>query len=209
MFKHLIKIPILGPIAAIVNGYISSGAFDSDKKMAGPASWLRVFFPSFLLAFILTVAISWEIFQHIFFTGEVAIVIAVDSFVLKPGGLIVGAFPSILGFGIGVYALIFVLSKNFVNEYHIRALQKNEKKGTTDTVLALNSDMGYPLLVLVLAICVGVFNSAFPANKYLVFFGWFAFWYGIIVILDMICTLYRLGENSILEKISNSGQDET
>ncbi|QNP59467.1 hypothetical protein [Paenacidovorax monticola] len=130
--------------------------------------------------------------------------IVADSFLSKPGSLVLSMFPNILGFGIGVYALVFALSAKFVVEVQDTAEKQNAMSGTGKrTVLALNSDMSYPLIVLIFALAIGVVQQIFPANEWLIVGCWWAFWYGLFVTLEVVSTLFRLGEHSLLEKLES------
>lgn len=124
---------------------------------------------------------------------------------INPGELVLDVFPDLLGFGIGVYALIFSLSAPMLQllQTHIEA-EISAAKRIAGSALLLNASMGYPLLIITLALLVAVFQKLFPENKVLLVLAWFGFWYGCIVLIELIGVLFGLGENDALDKLDES-----
>lgn len=206
MFNWILSLPLIGPILSIINTHAGEGAVDGHKRWSGLRGWLRNVF----LAVFFSIGITAALFSNEIkvFIESGLFVIAFDSFRAKPGALVVSVFPNVLGFGIGVYALIFALSKKFVREVQEVAEKYNEIKNGRRSVLALNSDLSYPLVIIFIALIVSVWQQAFPEVVSLVIVCWVLFWHGIIATLDVVATLFGLGEQSILEKLEAASEDE-
>ncbi|KVS58223.1 hypothetical protein WK41_37605 [Burkholderia cepacia] len=114
-----------------------------------------------------------------------------------------------LGFGIGVYALIFGLSDVFVKKFRV-FLEDKKRKGEIwhGSELMLNSDLAYPLVVLLIAIAIGVIQQANQRSGFFLVISWIAFWYSMIVMVEMIGVIFRLAENSLLDK-GGVGEEES
>lgn len=200
MFRWMTSIPVLGFLLRIVNTYAYSGDYDATHKFAGPLRWAKAFAFPLLIACALTVATLWSVLAAAYQCHMLTFADASD-FVRKPGALIVTVNPCLLGFGIGVYALIFGLAEPFVRQF--KALIEQEKKTGTlshGSELMLNSDLAFPLIVLVVAIAIGTIQQANEGSITLILVAWIAFWYSMIVMIEMISVIFRLAENSLLDK---------
>lgn len=196
ILKILSRIPIAGVMLAIVNSYVWSGNFRSDERFAPISAWVRVLGPAILLALFLTSWMLWPMFPSLV-RGDALKTIGVTEFTLKPGQLAITVLPTILGFGIGVYALIFTLSANLLNDFH----KASAKDG--GSALAINADMAYPLLIMVAAIFCSVIQQKFPESGRWLTLNWFLLWYALILTVCLITSLFRLGEVAIVEKIDS------
>ncbi|WP_158534197.1 hypothetical protein [Paracidovorax avenae] len=193
--SKIISLPIIGTIFAIVNSYVSGGRIDSDRELAPLNSWLKVIGLPFVASVLLAL---WVLKDAVFalFDGSGAKA-ALSGFVSDPGSLMIGVLPNILGFGIGVYALVFSISVGLVRDLN-SAIKKSDSQ---KTALVLNADMAFPLVVLLITICLGFFQKASPDLFSLILMGWIFLWYSLILTLSLIGTLFRLGENELLNKL--------
>lgn len=195
MFLKLLgKIPIFGVALIIVNSYVWGGNLRADERFAPTLTWVRVLAPGIAIALALAAWILWPIVPQIW-SGKPAQISLLSEFSQKPGQLAISVLPTILGFGIGVYALIFALSENLLNGFHIAS----SKSG--GSALAINSDMAYPLLVMVATIFCSLIQQRFPQGEKWLILNWFLLFYALVLTLSLITSLFRLGEVAIIEKI--------
>jgi len=127
----------------------------------------------------------------------------------SPGGLIISIFPNLLGFGIGVYALIFSLSAVFIKQLQ-QHLETTKDNGTRPigSALMLNADMAYPLLVMALSLGIAVLQGIYAQLQWLTILSWVALWYSLLMALEILAVLFSLGENGILEKLKDHSSPE-
>jgi hypothetical protein len=196
LLKALTKIPIIGVLVVIANSYVWGGNFSADEKFAPPWRWLKVLGPAVLIAAGLTLWMLWPVMNSVI-DGVPPRLKDLSAISQKPGEIAVSVLPNVLGFGIGVYALIFVLSEKLLNSFHSASMSKDGS-----TALAINADMAFPLLIMLAAIGVGILQQRSPESIRWVLVSWFLLWYALILALCLISSLFRLGEVSIVEKIS-------
>ncbi|WP_139284239.1 hypothetical protein [Salinicola sp. MIT1003] len=190
-FSRLVKIPVLGNILIILNSYAFCGDARSGEEFAGAKNWGK----SFGIQFI--VATSMAFLCHNVSYSDATL----------PGELIISIFPSLLGFGIGVYALIFSLKSTIIRELQktfIDDLQPNPKPGSA---LILNAEMATPLLIALGTITIGILQKIFPYANSLSIISWTALWASIIFMIELIITLFGLGENAILKQLPEEKEE--
>lgn len=201
LYSLILKIPVLGEILRIANAYVYDGDLASDTEFAPLSLWIRKHYKNFLIVITLTVISA----PHIWFSSSIIQHLSAISSVdhrPMPGDLIINIFPSVLGFGIGVYALIFGLSSILIKRLH-ESLDAGKKNGKakTGSVLMLNADMAYPLLVLTLSLGIGVLQQIFPNSQVFELVAWFALWYSMLMVIEILTVLFGLGENELLNKL--------
>ncbi len=202
IYKLAIRIPFIGHVIKIVNTYVYGGDFKSDKCFAPLLLWIKTFWISFTLSAVMTCLSSDQLHEVISLALPFLPKLPSVNLNVSPADLILLIFPNLLGFGIGVYALIFALSSKLLNSFQImlnRSIEDGKRKN--GSVLMLNSDLAYPLIVLVLTIFCSVIEKVFPYNNLVTNITWFAFWFSLITIVDLIATLFSIGENELLTKI--------
>jgi len=84
-----------------------------------------------------------------------------------------------------------------VNE-QLKASQR--KQGS---VLMLNASLAFPLLVIAVSFLPAVFQQMYPSNQLLIVLTWVDFWYGIVVLIELIGVLFALGEQDALDKLES------
>ena len=128
---------------------------------------------------------------------------------IVPGAMATSILPNLLGFGIGIYALIFGLHKML-----LRDLQASYKRSATNdkqppgSALILNAEMAVPLLVLTLTIAIGLVQQVVPLLTGLQFVSWFSLWLSLVFTLELILTLFGLGENAILKTLADATESK-
>ncbi|MEC4775144.1 hypothetical protein [Burkholderia cenocepacia] len=200
MFRILVAIPVVGFILRVANTYAYGGDYKAIAEFAGLRRWLKAYFFSVMLATVFAAITIWPALASIV-QGNGFDLSRIGDFSSRPGALIVAINPCLLGFGIGVYALIFGLSDVFVRRFR-NFLETKKKSGEIGhgSELVLNSDLAYPLIVLLVSIAIGVIQQANQSNKCLLVICWIAFWYSMIVMIEMIGVIFRLAENSLIDK---------
>jgi hypothetical protein len=199
------KIPVIGNVVWLANAYAYRGDANSTMKLAPILLWIRAFFwnlfASFLIAGLTVYDFSLSVVQH--FACDTQIATKLPDSALMPGSTIVGVFPNLLGLGIGIYALLYALDTSVVHLMHGK-LNAQRRAGTRQhgSVLMLNSDMAFPLCALLLIVSFGIVAQLLPQFVWVQFFAWVAFWYGIILILELVILLFVLIDNSLLSKIN-------
>jgi hypothetical protein len=198
-FRFLCRLPGIGPILRIANAYAYQGDYRSEDRIASPRLWLKAFGPELVVSLILTLATMFQYICASWVAKEM--LVCVDEFYCKPGGLAVAIIPSTLGFGIGVYALIFTLSAAFVKNAHEK-IEEQKSKGSriVGSELMLNTDLALPLLALVIALVVGVIQQAAPTSISLIALAWISLWFSILSLLGLISVIFGLADHSLLDK---------
>lgn len=200
IYKLVLKIPIIGTIIYIANCYVYSGDVRSVKEFANPYLWMKKLIFPFLLAAILTAVTLWPLSITLWETRQISAA-GLSRFALSPGDTILTVIPSLLGFGIGVYALIFALANPIIQELQnsINSL-KDLKKRNHGSALVINSDLAFPLTILTISIVVGVLQQGNDSIE-LAVATWWIFWYAITTTFEIIGVLFGLGDQTLLEKI--------
>jgi hypothetical protein len=217
LYRATQKIPILKTITKIVNSYVFEGDISAMNRFAPPRLWLRhIIWPMSFAAIVTLLLVSPHISFPSFYlkfgarfenvNGIIQAITPSISEIEKPldapGSLITTIFPNLLGFGIGVYALIFALapkSLQFLQTHIAEKITKHERK--QGSALILNSSMAYPLIVVTIIISIGTIQQLLPTNRGLIVFSWLSFWYGILVIIELIGVLFGLGEQHTIDKL--------
>lgn len=199
IFRTIRKIPVVGTVFYIANCYVFAGDARASQQFARPTLWVKSLWLPLLLASVLTGMVLWPVVEEYTKSGILS-ASGLSDFAKKPATLIFSVVPSLLGFGIGVYALIFALAAPIVQELHDAIEAKKASGGMAHgSVLLLNSDFAYPLVVLVGSISIAVFQNGNP-SIYLIISTWAMFWYSMIVVIEVIGVLFGMGDNSLLDK---------
>lgn len=217
LYRLIQKIPVLSTILKISNAYVFEGDLRAMDHFAPLRLWLKSIGMPLLVAAILTYAVVHQFitFPHLkeilsekcismscWFHAITPIFQPIEKPFDAPGALITSVFPNLLGFGIGVYALLFALRPQWLHDFHTHlARQVAQNKRKQGTALMLNSSMAYPLIVMTLGLCPAAFQQSFPGNQSLIVATWLCFWYGIAVVIELIGILFSLSEHDTMDKI--------
>ncbi|PKH56537.1 hypothetical protein CXF83_15170 [Shewanella sp. Choline-02u-19] len=188
--KYIKKIPILGPLVSIINSYVYNGADEASTTIAPFGHWFRK-----LGANIVTAVALSALFIGYFDLGYTS---------FPSSDIALAIFPSILGFGIGVYALLFSIQDRLIawmeGCHSIDELPFGPK--------VLISDMAYPLIVYVFVLLISGINKAFaPAVIEGEFIGSFLLFYGLLVTLELIITIYTVSDIMFTLKVNDIKKD--
>ncbi|WP_199102835.1 hypothetical protein [Aquitalea sp. ASV11] len=159
------KIPILNTILIILSLYASEGTPSSIAAGTKWQNYLSRLAPRILIA----LTISWISvrYSHNIKAEDV-------------DGYVISGYPSLIGFGIGVYALIFGMSRVFFTYL--------ESIGIASPVAYINGNMAFSLLILILCLLIA-FISRLTGSPSLLF-STFIFLYGITAIIDLVLIIF-------------------
>lgn len=199
VFKLLSRVPLFGEVLRILNTYAYKGDPRADERFASLWLWVRAFWFPVLLSLTGT-ALCMPAMTNALLPLGYCLQYEID---VAPGVTATSILPNLLGFGIGVYALIFGLHKLL-----LRQLQDSYKSAPGDrnlptgSALILNAEMAVPLLILALTIVLGIIQQLWPYVESLKALTWFSLWLSLTFTVELICTLFGLGENSILKSLA-------
>ncbi|MFA6901472.1 MAG: hypothetical protein WC236_00145 [Gallionellaceae bacterium] len=201
LYSLLLMLPVLGEIVLIVNAYVFDGDLQSGSKLAPASSWIRKLWGNV----VVTAALAFFSTPYLW-VGSLTTY--VPAFLLAdhrpiPGNLIISIFPSLLGFGIGVYALIFGLSSILIKGLQEHMVGNSKIVDQRGSALILNADMAYPLLILTLTLFVGVLQQIYPSSHKFEIAAWFALWYSLLMVIEILSVLFNLGEFELLNKLKS------
>ncbi len=173
MFKLLSNVPVFGSVFAIANAYAHKGDQLGTMEIASIGLWwtrvLRKAWYTLVFVSILVLIAPQKICQ--------------SSWV--PADTILGAFPSILGFGIGVYALMFIMPSDFLT-----FLKEKKDRGAKIGPEIVPVDMGYPLMTYVLVMFIAVVNKFYPESYFFKLVSAWALFYGLAMTVELVSFLF-------------------
>lgn len=178
----LIRVPVVKDIVLIVNAYAWRGDTSFVERMAPLSNWFSRFGFRLSISAVVTFMLYGQSLES-FVSGYVPWFSSVADVFFRPTEhreigyeLTISIFPNLLGFGLGVYALIFSLPG-----------ANNDQRPKRNL---LNADMGYPLLIMVLAIVVSVFAKIFDGRCSLAETSFFIFFYCLLLVLELISLIF-------------------
>lgn len=203
LFVAITNIPVIGDSLRILNTYTYDGDTESDLNFAPFTFWMAKHWFSILFVAVLTVISTTPVcLKEVFAKYGFTITLTAAAPSAGVGSLILSILPNLLGFGIGVYALIFSLSGNFIKSLQEQIQKQNAaNEKSKGHALLLNVDMAYPLLVIAITIGIGVIQQIYPESRWLITAGWIALWYSFLMIFEILFALYSLGEREVLNKL--------
>ncbi len=200
IYSILIGLPVIGDVLRIFNAYAYRGDIRADSGFANIFLWLSAFWIEIGISIVATMLCMPDRLNGWLPTG-ICLSYRVD---FSPGEISISVLPNLLGFGIGAYALIFGMNKGILQDLQgSYSVKKENKKSDVGSALILNADMAVPLLIIALTIAVGVAQKVVPNQKFIMGISWFLFWMSMVYTVELICTLFGLGENAILEKLND------
>ncbi|WJV67922.1 hypothetical protein PCO86_05715 [Pectobacteriaceae bacterium CE70] len=170
LYSLLRRLPIIGSVFRIVNAYAYKGNSHCQNSIAPIKLWW-----SRILKKMLWVA---------FFVGVLLLIKFDNISNWAAADTVLSVFPSVLGFGIGAFALLFIMPSNFM----LFLTQKREHLGFGPEIVPV--DMGYPLIVFTFVMIIAGLNKMFPNLIFNVLSIW-AFFYGLAMALELIAFLFN------------------
>lgn len=181
IYKYVRKTPVIGGVFRVANAYAYKGKKECNARIAPLGSWWdRVFKKAVYILFFVELVVLLN-------NG------AISEIKWEPADTIISVFPSILGFGIGVFALLFIMPESF-----LAFVVDNEKKLNFGPEM-VPVDIAYPLVVFTLSLAWAVIYKIFP-NELTFFISMFVFFYGLTMAFELISFL--LNSSLLIQKIS-------
>ncbi|UAA40616.1 hypothetical protein KIH87_09865 [Paraneptunicella aestuarii] len=175
--RYIFRAPFIGSFFRLANAYACKGDPTYTKNFAPLSMWCERVFPSFYWSIILGSLIT--IYAHHYGNHD-----------FDAGEYIIGAIPSLLGFGIGVFALIFVLPSTFLNLL--------DNSVTKTSVRELPANIGYPLMGMGISLLISFMLQVFDnANIKIIFLESTLTVYSFKMVIDLIEYITVLGRVSI------------
>ena len=188
--SFLLKLPGLGSFIEISSDYASEGSSDFFEKIAPAKYWFSTLgWP--ILVSILLAAIPYP-------CGCMPYSVKIEA---KPYDIALSLIPSLLGFGIGAYALVFGLGGDLlkkIQEGHIK--KEIDTKSPAGSVLSINSAFAFPLATMAITTIVASVQKILPEILFLSTVTWFLTFLCLTLTYQLIVSLYRLGRVIILDK---------
>ncbi|WP_062389431.1 hypothetical protein [Pseudomonas abietaniphila] len=198
IYKLLIKLPIIGVVIKVMNAYAYDGDFEAGNRFAGFLAWLKAYFSAIVMSLALAILLTPKILNLLLpYCMRAEYVIAAT-----PGELSISILPNLLGFGIGVYALVFALDRSLVMDLQA-TFSQSDKTSTPGSALLLNAEMALSLIMLIAAIVTGVVQKIFPSDDWLVAGSWFAFCLSIYFILGLVHSLFMMGDAHLSQRLKD------
>lgn len=175
--KSIYKIPFLGVYLKYLNAFAYKGNAKYLSQIAPLELWRKRVFPPLRNSLVISFFISIYICFY-----------DIDNY--DPGEYILGAVPDLLGFAIGVFALIFAIPNKFLD--FIRNRKGNFKPKE------IPANVSYPLVALSYTLLASFFLQLFPnENPVVVFLETFIFIYAFEMIMELIRFISLLSRVSI------------
>lgn len=201
IFRALVRIPLFGELLRILNTYAYRGDARADEHFARLYLWITAFWLQITLTTIAGLLCTPELINE-YLPIEYKLTYLVQ---LEPGPMATSILPNLLGFGIGIYALIFGLHKMLLRDLQASYLRDTKtQKQQFGSALILNAEMAVPLLVLTITIAIGLVQQVAPSIVILKFFSWLTLWLSLVFTLELVVTLFGLGENAILKTLDEA-----
>ncbi|WP_423088317.1 hypothetical protein [Alteromonas macleodii] len=187
LLKKLYNFPLFGSYFKFLNGFAYRGDAKYLVSLAPWENWKKRVIPSYLISIV----VATLVMVFISLNGRP------EGF--DPGDYILGAIPDLLGFAIGVFALIFVVPRAFMREIDRLPITISSKE--------LPFNVAYPLMGLAMTLLLCFTTELFDdKNVYTTWFETFLFIYAFEMIRDLISFIATLTRASI--SIQNSTETE-
>lgn len=197
MYKLLVRIPFFGIVLKIFNSYAYDGDFRADDRFASIYCWIKAYLFPFLFSTAMTLLMMPDLANQ-YLPVLIQLGYKVEA---VPGDISTSIFPSLLGFGIGVYALVFALEKRLVQDLQKTFKKANSTSSNQGSVLLLNTEMALPLVVIALTLAVAVLQKALTDSALLNFFAWLSLWLSFYFTVELINTLFMMGEAHLSQSL--------
>jgi hypothetical protein len=198
IYALLSGLPLIGGIIRILNAYAFKGDARSDEQFAPLWDWISAYgiqvSVATLGALICEPSVlpkSWEGFIGYLPTPTGS---------TPPWQHTLTILPNVLGFGIGVYALIFGLNRSIIQDIQISfEIDRLKNANTKGSALQINAEMALPLIIYVVAIAFSLAMTQFEGDSTSRFASWALLWLALVFTLEIIYTLFDLGDLSVIK----------
>ncbi|WP_240087970.1 hypothetical protein [Klebsiella pneumoniae] len=180
ILKIIKSIPYVGAIFIIANFYANSGVLSDRKRIANFKNWVRRVLSGVLFTFVLSLLIVTFFRDGLYNPNS-------NTAGLDATLVALSIFPSILGFGIGVFVVVFALPNQFIEK--INLIKHNGKNKTFGASLMV-VDMACPLMVYAVVLMGEFFLKLFQFGFITHVLSIFLLLYGMLMTFDLISMIF-------------------
>lgn len=173
-YKRLKSITVIGAIVRVANAYAFSGDPEYVDRFAPWEKWKSRVINKAFKVFVFSAALV--------FVGYLTDQNPSD---LDIDNLILGIFPDLLGFGIGVFALVFVLPSDFVREINGLGKRRN-------FAAIMAPDFAYPLMVMATILALSGVLSFVEDTWETTTVSTFLLFYGLAVSIELVSSIFSI-----------------
>jgi len=180
VLKWLRSIPFFGAVFLVANFYSNSGVLTKRKKIAALFDWCKRIFFGMFFTLVLSLGIVVFLQDGLFHPTY-------NPTGLDATSVALSIFPSILGFGIGVFVVIFALPNQFMEKVNsIKSKGINKTFGASLMVV----DMAYPLMVYAVILMGEFIIKLFQTSLLTQVISVFLLLYGMLMTFDLISLIF-------------------
>ncbi|MCP5142786.1 MAG: hypothetical protein H6980_10590 [Gammaproteobacteria bacterium] len=181
--SKLANLPFAKELVLVANAYAWKGNRKFVSEFAAWSDWHRRIIRKTIPPLIMSLLIG--------FFGKTTQDTRISTLVLE-------IFPSLLGFGIGVFALLFI----FPPRFHKDMESLGKKSGFSIQIFP--ADMAYPLVILTISILIAFISNLFNAGITTQVIEGFLFIYGLLMTLELIGVLFMAAIKIIGDPVNSS-----
>ncbi|WP_144815120.1 hypothetical protein [Enterobacter sp. DE0047] len=178
--KWVKLIPFLGAIFLVANFYANSGVLSKRKKIATFFDWCKRVLTGIIFTLVLSLGVV-VFFREGLFHPQF------NSTGLDAASVALSIFPSILGFGIGVFVVIFALPNQFMEK--VNSIKVNGSSKTFGASMMV-VDMAYPLMVYAVVLMGEFLIKLFQISLLTQVISVFLLLYGMLMTFDLISLIF-------------------
>lgn len=166
VYSILIKIPVFRVIMLIINLYVVDGDPKGLVLFGGWSRWIKkLWFRIFISLAFSVVMVKFSLKDQVGKVDDISLAI----------------FPNLIGFGIGAYALLFVLSKPLFSNL------KSELEISSGFSL-VNANFAFPLLAIIFVMFASFVSKMLGSPCDIM--SMFVFGYGMLMLLDIVGVVF-------------------
>ncbi|EPN9556769.1 hypothetical protein ACT5AE_000265 [Cronobacter sakazakii] len=180
ILKWLKAVPFFGAIFLVANFYANSGVLSKRKKLASLFDWCKRIFFGVFFTLVLSLGVVVFFRDGLFHPKY-------NPTGLDASSVALSIFPSILGFGIGVFVVIFALPNQFMEK--VNSIKSNGSNKTFGASLMV-VDMAYPLMVYAVVLLGEFVVKLFQISLLTQVVSVFLLLYGMLMTFDLISLIF-------------------
>jgi hypothetical protein len=197
LFQKVKQLPILGVIILIANGYAASGEISHFQKLTSWNNWYQRIVKNLVLFFIFGAVFSYTYYNEITSVGG-----------FKPEEAILDIFPDILGFGIGVFALLFTLPSAFLARLR-RTNSKSKESNSKFGAHMLPVDMAYPLMVYCFIMFIAAIFRMVPDSPITIWISCSFLLYGFYMCFELLSSIFNTASLMVMvRKLEDKNKEQ-
>lgn len=171
IFRVVRSIPVVRDFLFIINAYAWAGDPRFVFQFASVGNYYKRIISKMFFCLMLTLATM--------LAGQAD---QIDLLKIDIPGINLGLFPNLLGFGIGVYALIFIFPKDLLSRLNNSQKQGSRRVGAQ----GLNTAIAYPLAVFLLILIVSFYTRFIKPTEMVWGLCIFLAFYGLVMCLELV-----------------------